>query len=913
MRVVWLDGEDRFYGTYAVDSEETGGSYRVEVRSLEERANTCECPDFQINRLGTCKHIERVLSTLRRSKSGAFESAAQRGSPLVEVYLDRRIKEPPVKVQWPHKVSPALRRRIGALFTASGTLLSPPQDGVPSLRRIFQHAPSWQEKVRISFEVDNLVSRLARAEARKRARAEFLQDVEQGKRTTNVVRHRLYPYQVEGMLHLAFGERVMLADEMGLGKTAQAIAACEVLRQVRGVKTVLIVCPASLKGEWEDQIIKFSGQTSNVVFGLREQRLKRYQEKAFFHILNYEQARSDFQAVNEVLSPDVIVLDEAQRIKNWQTKTAQAVKRLQSPYAFVLTGTPLENRIDELYSIIQFLDPEIFGPLFRFNREFYELNEKGRPVGYRNLDELHRRVSSIMLRRRKDEVEDQLPGRTINNYFVSMEAEQQTRYDEHKTKVARMMQTLRARPFSRDERDIVQRHLACMRMLCDTTYILDQESRISPKVDELARILDDITSSDPGAKVLVFSEWERMLVLIRDLLDTMGFGYAWHTGSVPQQKRREEIRRFKEDRDCRFFLSTDSGGVGLNLQAANVVINVDLPWSPARLEQRIARAWRKGQARSVSVINLICENSIEHRMLALMDAKRELAAGVIDGEADLKEIRMPSGPAAFLDRLQQVMGVGPPQTGTPGGPGPSRGRGPRPPLDSFRQDAVARFADRLLLIEECQSADGQKSILAVIDENAREATPALEQVFAQALGAGSGSTTLQVIDRSAYEALQRLVSAGVISVTSAQTRRLHCSPGFEEKASVTEKEEQRRARHAQEFLQQVDRKLKMAGVLAQGGFAEEALAPMRDAVESGLKAIACLAGEEPGGEILASTIDSTLVPTDLLPAEHVGWVAELRAVASSEALPEARARLLLDRGEKVLQGLTQVVQARALG
>ena len=119
---------------------------------------------------------------------------------------------------------------------------------------------------------------------------------------------------------------------------------------------------------------------------------------------------TDRRELLETLRPDLVILDEAQRIKNWQTKTANAVKRLDSRYAFVLTGTPLENRIDEIYSIVQFLDPELLGPLFRFNRDFYELDERGRPIGHRNLDVLAERVSSVMLRRRKEDVENELPG-----------------------------------------------------------------------------------------------------------------------------------------------------------------------------------------------------------------------------------------------------------------------------------------------------------------------------------------------------------------------------------------------------------------------------------------------------------------------------------------------------------------------
>jgi SNF2 family DNA or RNA helicase len=308
---------------------------------------------------------------------------------------------------------------------------------------------------------------------------------------------------------------------------------------------------------------------------------------------------SDADEINDGLAPDVVVLDEAQRIKNWQTKTARRVKSLHSRYAFVLTGTPVENRIDELYSIMQYLDPEILGPLFRFNRDFYKLDERGRPVDYRNLTGLRERLQPIVMRRRKADVEEQLPGRTIKNYFVTMADEQRARYEEYSVQAARLIAVAQRRPLTKAEFDRMQMLLACMRMMCDTPAILDPTCRISPKLEELEGILEDVLQ-EPGRKAIIFSEWERMLAMVRGLAGEMGFDAAWHTGSVSQIQRRAEINRFKNDPACRLFLSTDSGSVGLNLQAASAVINIDLPWNPAKLEQRIARAWRKGQARSVT-------------------------------------------------------------------------------------------------------------------------------------------------------------------------------------------------------------------------------------------------------------------------------------------------------------------------
>src|SRR5712691_4137729 len=259
-----------------------------------------------------------------------------------------------------------------------------------------------------------------------------------------------------------------------------------------------------------------------------------------------------------------------------------------------------------------------------------------------------------MLRRRKSDVESELPGRTVKTYFVPMVEEQALRYADYSKQAASLLAQAKRRPLTPKEFDRLQMLLACMRMICDTPAILDPTCRVSPKLEELEGILGDLLE-EPERKIIVFSEWERMLELVRELAAEIGVEVAWHTGSVPQQRRRAEIVRFKQDPACRLFLSTDSGSVGLNLQAASAVVNVDLPWNPAKLEQRIARAWRKHQTRSVTVVNLVCEDSIEHQILHLLGSKQALADGVLDGQGDLAKLKMPSGRAAMIERMQAMM------------------------------------------------------------------------------------------------------------------------------------------------------------------------------------------------------------------------------------------------------------------
>lgn len=757
--VTALEPEHPVFGTFRAGSGSTG--YEVEVRSLTERTNSCGCPDHQVNGLGTCKHVEAVLAQVGKLR------AAGRVNPRIEVYLDRTADPPEVRVSWP-AVSPRLAagRLLAKFFTADGRLASDPVKVLPELARVLASAsPAVRRRVRLSRHLLPWVEERRQCAARPAARERFLARVRAGRESLDLVKHPLFPYQQEGMLHLAFTERALLADEMGLGKTVQAIAACALLRRLRGIERVLVVSPASLKGEWEEQIARFTDLPSRIIQGPRGSRLRQYGDGgAFFSLVHYEQVLSDGEEIQRRLAPDVIILDEAQRIKNWQSRTAQAVKRLRSSYAFVLTGTPLENRIDEIYSIAQFLDPALLGPLFRFNREFYQLDERGRPAGYKNLDELHRRLAPVLLRRRKDEVEGQLPGRTDKHYFVPMDEEQADRYLDYEKKVAQLAAVARRRPLTPAELDKLQRWLSCMRMLCDTPYILDPDCRACPKLGELEEILREVLA-EPDAKVLIFSEWERMLDLVRELAAGLEIGFAWHTGSVPLTRRRAEIRRFKEDPGCRLFLSTDSGGVGLNLQAANVVINLDLPWNPARLEQRVARAWRKHQARPVRVIHLVTEGSIEHRMIPLLAGKQALAGSVLDGQGD-DAMPLPSGRQALVERLEILTGQ--PQEDRPA------------PIPSLREE----------------------------------------------------------IDPTVLSTIEKLVEAGLLQLTPEGRRRLQTP------SSGPDEEHRRRLARAREIFTQAERKIRMAAVLAGGGFPVEALPALREGVELGLRSAAHLEGLE---------------------------------------------------------------------
>ncbi|MFA7233202.1 MAG: DEAD/DEAH box helicase [Terrimicrobiaceae bacterium] len=756
-RITNLDPAHPVFSNFEIKSP-SGMTYRAEIRDVVSRQFSCTCTDFRTNGLGTCKHIEAVLLQLARRQRAGFKAAERIPSPRVDIVPDITANRLRVERNMA-KLSPKLR--VG--FDGNGLQLE--ECETPVLLGDIRSSRS--PALRISQDIQPWLDARGRERERILSRRAYEAGIADGSHPEHVTHSPLFPYQREGMLHLAFKERALLADEMGLGKTIQAIAACALLHHLGKARRVLVVTPASLKAEWEEQIKKFTDLPLRLVFGGRAIRSRIYSEKdaPFFTIANYEQIVQDSLGINARLRPDIVILDEAQRIKNWSTKTAQAVKRLESRYAFVLTGTPIENRIDELRSIVDFLDPSILGPLFRFNREYYQLDERGRPAGYKNLDRLRERVRPVLLRRRKAEVETELPDRTDRNHFVALTPAMRDEYAGIQKQVAELVAISLRRPLTPKEQDLLMILLNMMRMICDSPGIMKgNPSRDCPKLDELARVLDECLA-DPDVKVIVFSEWIGMLDRVREWADKARIGCAWHTGTVPQKRRRAEILAFRQDPDCRLFLSTDSGGVGLNLQNASVVINCDLPWNPAKLEQRIARAWRKNQLRTVTVVNLIAEGTIEHGMLSSLSQKMELAQGVLDGTGDLANIQFKSGGQAFLKRLEQVMAAVPAENSPVKIP-------PSDPAAHFASRAKAILGNRLAHCEETWVPGSPTPVLvAVLQDSADADRPRVDELFGGTEWRGD-KPALQILDAATWQALQNLAAAGMITIHTRATRPL---------------------------------------------------------------------------------------------------------------------------------------------
>jgi SNF2 family DNA or RNA helicase len=638
-------GDHPVYSDFEVFNPETEKSYKVSIRDNVKSFNFCSCPDFKINGLGTCKHVEYMLHYFSRFK----RYSKYLGKPHFPKYSSISIYYGNERKVWLKKaVDAAPLSGEEELFDDGGFLNNGKLTELPSFINLalkdepgFRVYPDVFDKIEIDRK---------NRERDKIAKQLFLRG-DESEIFEGLVNTTLYPYQKEGVRRMVETRRILLADEMGLGKTVQTIAATEVFTRHFGVESVLIICPTSLKYQWKSEIQKFTGRNAIVIEGSPLVRSELYCEKVFYKIISYGACCNDTDKIIQ-LKPDLVIIDEAQRIKNWKTKTAQAVKRIQSDFAIVLTGTPLENRIEELHSLMEFVDQYKLGPLFRFLGAHQVLDERGKLTGYKNLREIYKTLDDVLLRRNRQTIIDQLPGRIDKNYFIEMTREQIAEHDYYYDSVSKLVNLWVRQGFLSDEdRERLLMSLNCMRMVCDSTYILKRNTNHGNKISELEDLIGDLLQ-DPGHKIVIFSQWKRMFELVIRLLDKKKLPFLYLNGDIPAQKRKEIIDEFQSGDRVKIFLSTDAGGVGVNLQSANIIINLDLPWNPAVLDQRIGRIYRLGQKKHIRVYNFIAHNSVEHRILYLLDFKRAVFKGVLEQEGS-DEVML----EGFMESVQAMTDV----------------------------------------------------------------------------------------------------------------------------------------------------------------------------------------------------------------------------------------------------------------
>ncbi len=635
-RIKWASN---IYGDHTLTNEQ-GVKYRIFLRDFENETGYSDSMDSRFNKLGTTKHIIFAFSKLKEDKI-LFEKL-KKNYPYIEIFCDP-LNDYKITWHYPQRMPIGEQLLISKYFKKSKFI---EDAGVKQFLGFIEESGNFP-LIRIRIEVREKVEAAYEEEMLENLRKAYMPDF-------SSLKAELFPYQKEGIDFALFRKSAIIADEMGLGKTIQAIGTAILKKKIFDFRKTLVVCPASLKEQWKKEIEKFSDEKALVIEGFPDEREKQYKDNDhFFFIVNYETILRDQVALNKA-GFDFVILDEAQRIKNYETKTAASISKLQFKHVLVITGTPIENRLIDIFSVVSAINPAFFGPLWEFSYQhcLFDPEKQNKINGYYNLQKLNKRLDPILIRREKRKVLDQLPNVTQINVPVELSPLQADYHASYTQGIANIVRKKFLTPYDLQKLQLL---LASMRMVCDSTYLIDEETNESPKLEELKYILLeklDVANSD--RKIIIFSEWIKVHKLIGHILRENNIGFAELNGSVPVKLRGELIKKFENNPQCKIFLSTEAGGSGLNLQVADTLINFELPWNPAKKNQRIGRIDRLGQkSNKLTIFNFITRNSIEQQIASGLLVKQNLFDGVLDSSSKTNFVDFSTkGRSQFIQQLE---------------------------------------------------------------------------------------------------------------------------------------------------------------------------------------------------------------------------------------------------------------------
>ncbi len=428
---------------------------------------------------------------------------------------------------------------------------------------------------------------------------------------------KLFPEQKECAEFLINNKNTILNSSIGFGKTATTLITLISLKKNLNLKNCLIIVPASLKKQWCSEIEKFTDEKFNMIDGPKSKRI--YSSNAFFTVVSYETYRSDFKDIKDMVW-DFAVLDEIVRIKNYKSKLAVILNQIRTKYRIGISGAILENRINELYNIINFVRPDLFRSYWDFESRFLVKRkiEMGsdikfkQVVGFKNLNHLKEIMAEFII---KKELTG-LPDLQMITREVEMTAEQK-KY--HKEIVDEIISEIDINPNPLAK-------LTALRQVCNSPVLVGLEGK-SNKIEELIEILKEVGDK----KVIVFTQFKKFADLIYDEINNE-YDCVFVSGELGTELKNDVINEWKENKQI--LIATDCISYGMNLQEGSVLINCDLPWNPIKLQQRIGRIHRRGQLNNCLVINLISKDSVELRVLEILNEKIALINNVLDDDID---------------------------------------------------------------------------------------------------------------------------------------------------------------------------------------------------------------------------------------------------------------------------------------
>jgi SNF2 family DNA or RNA helicase len=483
----------------------------------------------------------------------------------------------------------------------------------------------------------------------------------------------LYNYQKLGvMFSLTNGRGVLVADEMGLGKTLQAISTALYLKHEGKIEEALIVTPPSLKFNWALEIEKWTNEPYVVIDGPPDDRVAQWlNEDAFFYVVNFEllledlfggrnykgredeteQQRSEREARMKkaarrakILKPvkerqwGFIAVDEAHALKNHKSKRTKNVRSLRSKFRMGLTGTPLDGRLEELHSVMEFVCPGLLGSYTRFMQRHAETDNYGKVKKYKRIGEVRDKIAPHFIRRLKKDVLHDLPDKIYSNRMIILSNEEKKLYNslaDHGHKATKeseqLVATIRCKQFCNTPQLVAD--AMAKEEEPDEKEIKKLRKMKSSKLESFKEVLEEVVIEN-AHKVLVFSQYAEMVKIMMDVFDEMGLKYLCIWGETDKKVRAEYQKRFNEDKTIDIMVGTEAMSTGLNFTSADYVINYDDNWAPAFMAQREDRAHRIGQKNVVTVINFVCKDTIEERIRSVLYHKSAISAQALGDDTD---------------------------------------------------------------------------------------------------------------------------------------------------------------------------------------------------------------------------------------------------------------------------------------
>jgi hypothetical protein len=592
-----IEFADNIYGEHLLTNEK-GRQYYITFRDMKRKHGYCSCPDYRTNKLGTCKHL--IFAFDKIAAENGFSNEQLPAYPFIEVFLNP-FREYKISWFYPEKPSGEVAELLYRYFGNKNYIEDAMAEGFIG----FINNASKYKQILIRPEVPEKVGRISEVLSLERLQTNT-------KVSFSDIHTDLLPFQKEGIKFATFKMGAIIADEMGLGKNIQALGTAMLKKQLFGFRHTLIISPASMMDQWVAEIEQFTTEAVlNPDIAIDEGKKTNSAERPFFSILSYENLIRNFDTIKSY-PPDFLILDEAQRIVNYESLTFSILKSMGRKHVLALTGTPIQSKLIDLYSLMLLVDPGLLTPLWEFSYQhcYFDEDRSNKITGFYHLDQLNLKLKKVMIQRQKYEVIDELPSLSLYHIPVKLHKDQQKL---HLSFALDALAQMSKKPITSYEVQQLSGQIRNMRMLCSSTYLADNTTNFSPKLEELEHILNgklDISKST--RKVVIFTEWKRMLNIIAKMLENSKLPFVEITEDTPSKDKEHLLKRFEEEDKYKILLTTEEASEGMDLQIIDTVINFDTPMGKAQKNRRtgIINPIRQPSAK-FTIINLMAENSIE--------------------------------------------------------------------------------------------------------------------------------------------------------------------------------------------------------------------------------------------------------------------------------------------------------------